>query len=84
MKKFTLILLINFCFSSLLQAQFETIGSDEYGRIFGINYDRITENKLYANTLANHILTSDDNGQTWSVFYAISDGTFTSLQNISR
>lgn len=81
MKKFTLILLINFCFSSLLQAQFETIGSDEYGRIFGINYDRITENKLYANTLANHILSSDDNGQTWSVFYAISDGTFTSLQN---
>ena len=81
MKKFTLILLINLCIAPLLNAQFEPVGSNEYGRIFGVNYDRTVENKLYANTLGNHILTSDDNGQTWSVFYAVPNGSFNSLQN---
>src|SRR5690606_33360872 len=81
MRKFTLLLLINLCFTPFLNAQFEAIGSNEYGRIFGVNYDRTIENKLYANTLGNHILTSEDNGQTWSVFYAVSNGQFNSLQN---
>jgi len=84
MRKFTLILLINLCIAPLLNAQFEAVGSNEYGRIFGVNYDRTVENKLYANTLGNHILTSDDNGQTWSVFYAIPNGSFNSLQNNLR
>lgn len=65
----------------MLQAQFEVVGSSEYGRIFGINYDRTTEGKLYAKTLGNHILTSDNNGQTWSVLFAIEEGVFTSVQD---
>lgn len=81
MKKFTLLWLLIFCFSPFLNAQFEVVGSEEYGRIFGVTYDRTTENKLYAITLGNHILSSDDNGQSWSVFYAISEGTFISVQD---
>ncbi|MFA5618911.1 MAG: T9SS type A sorting domain-containing protein [Weeksellaceae bacterium] len=82
MKNFTIAFLICFFLAPhLIKAQFENIGSNEFGRIFGVNYDRTIENKLYAHTLVNHILTSDDNGQTWSVFYAIPDGSFTSLQN---
>ncbi len=81
MRKSTLFLLTNLFFITSLFAQFDVIGSAEYGRIFGVNYDRTTENKLYAITLGNHILSSEDNGQNWSVFYAIPNGSFNSIQN---
>lgn len=63
-----------------LLAQFDVVGSVDYGRIFGVNYDRTTESKLYSITMSNHILSSEDNGQTWSIFYAVPNGSFNSLQ----
>lgn len=81
MRKNTFLLLINFCCISLLFGQFEVIGSNEYGRIFGVTYDKTTENKLYAITLGNHILSSEDNGENWDIFYSINNGSFNKLDN---
>lgn len=81
MRKITLLLLLNCCCISLLFGQFEVIGSKEYGRIFGVTYDKTIENKLYAITLGNHILSSTDNGQNWEIFYSIQDGYFNKLEN---
>ncbi len=74
-------MLLNCCCISLLFGQFEVIGSKEYGRIFGVTYDKTTENKLYAITLGNHILSSTDNGQNWDIFYSIQDGYFNKVEN---
>lgn len=51
-------------------AQFEVTGSKEYGRLFDVTYDPIVQNKLYAITLGNHIVTSSDNGQSWEILYS--------------
>src|SRR5690606_10699320 len=51
-------------------AQIEIIGSDEYGRIFDVLYDRTENNRLYALAMSNHIVSSNDNGISWDVFYA--------------
>jgi|GEM_PF-269682 len=80
MKKFIYFLLINlFCIP--LFAQFDVVGSNEFGRIFGVTYDKTMQNKLYAITLGNHILTSDDNGQSWTIFYSEQNGSFGKLDN---
>lgn len=72
MKKLLLSLLLCFpLFATQLFAQMEVVGSSEYGRIFDITYDPVTENKLYAVTLGNHILQSTDNGVTWDILYSL-------------
>lgn len=81
MRKITLLLLLNCCCLSFLFGQFEVFGSKEYGRIFGVTYDKTIENKLYAITLGNHILSSTDNGQNWDIFYSIENGYFNKLDN---
>lgn len=81
MRKITLLLVLNCCFLAHSFGQFEVVGSEEYGRIFGVTYDKTTENKLYAITLGNHILSSTDNGQNWDIFYSIQDGYFNKLEN---
>lgn len=80
MRKITLLLLLNLCCLSLF-GQFDVVGSNEYGRIFGVTYDKTTPNKLYAITLGNHIVSSTDNGQNWDIFYSIEDGYFNKLDN---
>lgn len=81
MRKITLLLLLNCCCLTFLFGQFEAIGSKEYGRIFGVTYDKTIENKLYAITLGNHILSSTDNGQNWDIFYSVQQGYFNKLEN---
>lgn len=81
MRKITTFLLINCCCLTILLGQIETIGSNEYGRIFGVTYDKTTENQLYAITTGNHILSSKDNGQTWDIFYGIKEGFFHKFDN---
>lgn len=81
MRKITFLLLLNCCCLSILFGQFEVVGSNEYGRIFGVTYDKTTENKLYAITLGNHILSSTDNGQNWDIFYSIEQGYFNKVEN---
>lgn len=81
MRKLFYYLLFNFCLLPSLYSQFEIIGSNEFGRIFGVTYDTQTENKLYAITMSNHILTSDDNGQNWHILYSIPYGNFNKFEN---
>lgn len=81
MRKITLLLFMSLFCTPFLNAQFEVIGSEDYGRIFGVIYDKTTENRLYAVTLGNHILSSDNNGETWNVFYAVQNGSFGKFEN---
>ncbi|MFP4470124.1 MAG: T9SS type A sorting domain-containing protein [Bacteroidales bacterium] len=80
MKKITFFLMIVCC--CYLQpsfAQFEIVSSDEYGRIFNMIYDDDVENRVYALTMTNHILQSDDNGETWHILYS-HPGSITGLK----
>ncbi len=52
-------------------AQVKVTGSTEYGRIFDLTYDANIPNKIYATTLGNHIVMSEDNGATWSILYTM-------------
>ena len=69
MKKFTLtgIMLMAVLFSSA-QTTNETV--NDYGRLRNISYDTQVEDKMYANTLNNHIVVSYDNGATWDLQYS--------------
>ncbi len=64
------ILVLSLSFISQITAQPQVIGSDQYGRIYDITYDPVTENKLYAITLGNHILQSVDNGNSWQILWS--------------
>jgi len=55
-------------------AQLAIEGTDEFGRIFDLTYDAFVPNKVYAHTLGNHLVVSDDNGENWEVLYSLSLG----------
>lgn len=77
MKKITFFLffVLSCCLSQQLTAvEYDIVGSCEYGRIYHLLYDQSVENRVYAVTLANHIVVSEDNGNTWKVFYALPSG----------
>lgn len=58
-----------------LQAQQTTFESvSDFPKLYDITYDTSVQNKLYARTLTNHIVTSADNGVTWSVLYSSPTG----------
>lgn len=63
-------------------AQLEAVGSSDYGRIFNITYDPSIENKLYATTLYNHILVSNDNGENWDVLFSMSVQDVTTFKDL--
>lgn len=69
MKKLTLLFAVILAnINALAQVTFE--GSKDFGRIFDLNYHPINANEIYAVTLGNHIVSSKDNGVTWSVSYS--------------
>lgn len=73
MKKFILILSI-LCLGSISQnanAQFEITGSEDYGRIFDLVYHPQIQNRVYALSMATHILVSEDNGQTFDILFSL-------------
>ncbi|SDW84457.1 T9SS type A sorting domain-containing protein [Aequorivita viscosa] len=75
MKNAITLFLLAFCFSNQISfAQLEVTGSTDFGRIFDITYDATVPNKLYAHTLGNHILVSEDNGNSWDIMYSILNG----------
>lgn len=53
-----------------LKAQFETSGTEDFGRLFDITYDLNVEDKLYASTLKNHLLVSYDKGENWEILFS--------------
>jgi xyloglucan-specific exo-beta-1,4-glucanase len=69
MRKFFYLLLFNFCFMSSAYSQYELVGSEDYGRFYNVIYDKTIENKLYALTMGNHIIYSEDNGENWDILY---------------
>lgn len=76
---------IVFLFSShLSHSQINSISSDEYGRLFYLVYDQATANKLYAVSMNNHIMVSNDNGMTWDVFYTIPNGQVWDLRTLNN
>src|SRR5690606_22885551 len=68
---FTSFLLI-FCMLGQAQkvAQPEFIGSEDYGVLTNFLYDPVIANKIYASTFGNHLMVSEDNGETWEVLYS--------------
>lgn len=52
-------------------AQIKPIGNKEFGRIFDVTYDSKIQNRVYAITMGNHIIVSNDNGNTWENFYTV-------------
>lgn len=79
--RFLFFLLIFFACSPFY-GQLEFVGSAEYGRIFNITYDPQVENKLYATSLNNHILVSEDNGENWNVLFSMTFGEVMEFQNL--
>ncbi|TYA55727.1 T9SS type A sorting domain-containing protein [Formosa maritima] len=73
MKKSFFLVLLWICSShqSSFSQQLEVIGSNDFGRVFDLTYDKDVENKVYAVTLGNHIVVSYDNGLTWDVLYSL-------------
>lgn len=82
MKKLSTILTALILFFSLSSslAQIEYLGSTEYGRIRDITYDNSDSQTLYATTLGNHIIKSEDNGTSWDTFYSFSESNATISQ----
>lgn len=71
MKKIkTLFILLLILSGHFLQAQIENVGSDEYGRLRDVQYHPTEMNRLFALTYSNHIVISEDNGETWDVLYS--------------
>lgn len=83
MKK-TLLLLVLALFSLVHNGNSQTssVGSEDYGRIFNITYHPNIENRLYATSLYNHILVSNDNGQNWEVLFSLSFQEVTEFQQL--
>ena len=68
--KSVLSLLMVFSCTLILNAQINFEGSNEYGRLYDVTYDLNTQNKIYALSLGNHLVMSEDNGQNWEVIYS--------------
>lgn len=51
-------------------AQLELSANPEYGQIFDIVHDTAQTGTLYARTVGNHIVKSEDNGESWQVLYS--------------
>ncbi|MBU1009984.1 MAG: T9SS type A sorting domain-containing protein [Bacteroidetes bacterium] len=64
-------------------SQVTTVSSSEYGRIFDVVYDQNTQNGVYAASMNNHILVSNDNGVSWEVFYSFSSGYVKELRMVN-
>lgn len=69
-KNFTLIFIAAIGLLGNAKAQHNFVGTSEYGRIFNVTYDLTTENKIYAASLHNNILVSNNNGQSWEVLHS--------------
>ncbi|NHM07574.1 T9SS type A sorting domain-containing protein [Flavobacterium sp. CYK-4] len=74
--------LILLLFSQYLMAQLEIVGSKSYGQLLFMEYDPLVPNKIYAATVRNHIVMSEDNGLNWSVFYTVPTVDFKQINSL--
>jgi len=63
-------------------AQMEVIGSKDFGRIFDLTYDANVANKVYAVTMGNHIVVSDNNGANWDILYTLNIGQGAAIKDM--
>ena len=83
MKKSITLLLFAFCLTiNSSFAQFEVTGSEDFGRLFDLTYDATVPNKIYAVTMGNHIVVSEDNGTTWNILYSLLIGQGASIKDL--
>lgn len=75
------ILLLTFTGYFLQGQQIENVGTDEYGRLMDVQYHPSEMNRLYALTYGNHMVTSDDNGESWDVLYTFPN-SFRQIENL--
>jgi len=68
MKKINYFIVLLLIYNFNVWSQTQIVGSNEYGRLFDINYDKAVPNRLFAVTLGNHIVRSNDNGVSWEIF----------------
>lgn len=81
-KLITTYLLFLFFSTQPIIAQFEITGSEDFGRIFDLTYDINISNTVYAVTQGNHILVSEDNGDTWDILYSLTIGQGASVKDL--
>src|SRR5690606_14510200 len=62
--------------------QLEVTGSIDFGRIFDVTYDANVPNKIYAVTMGNHIVVSEDNGASWDILYSLLIGQGASIKDL--
>lgn len=74
------ILLIAFFHKSNSQITFEA--NAEYGQIYDVLFDASIEGTLYARTVGNHIVKSEDNGENWEVIYSDSMEEYAVLKDL--
>ncbi|OAB78654.1 T9SS type A sorting domain-containing protein [Cochleicola gelatinilyticus] len=77
-----LVLILSLLGTQKALSQFETTGSDDFGRIFDLTYDTTVPNKIYAVTLGNHIVVSEDNGTSWDLLYSLLVGQGASIRDL--
>ena len=65
-------------------SQLNYITNNEYGRLFDLVYDLNTQNKLYATSMNNHIMVSNDNGVSWDIFYTLPSGIIKELRTVNN
>lgn len=73
-KPITLALLLWSFFSAQAQTSFEA--TEQYGKLYDLTYDATIPNRIYAITLSNHIVSSDDNGLSWHLFFSSPSGEY--------
>ncbi|WP_274473905.1 T9SS type A sorting domain-containing protein [Mangrovimonas aestuarii] len=84
MKKIKLFVLGFLILGSVVShSQVSFLGSDEYGRIFDLVYDQNIQNRVYAASMSNHILVSNDNGVTWNVLHSFPSGIVKELRMVN-
>jgi xyloglucan-specific exo-beta-1,4-glucanase len=66
--------------SAPLFAQLNIVTDNKYGMIEDIQYDGYVQDKLYARTVGNHILSSENGGANWQYLYGDLDGNVHSVK----
>ncbi|WP_179349081.1 VPS10 domain-containing protein [Winogradskyella pacifica] len=72
MKKRTTLLFffLSVIISITATAQIQLEASKAYGQLLDVTYSKTQEDVIYALTLTNHVVTSIDGGDTWTVLYS--------------
>lgn len=83
MRKTLLLILTIISLSSTSWGQFEYKGSYDYGIIETIIPDPQIENRLYATSHGNHIIYSNDKGNTWDLYFTVPNGVIRQLKYLA-